>query len=92
MAVEREMFRSTPAGLRSFHGPLPISPQWKRAVRPVDQLRGEAIGPQLKPVGLEYAGIKSEFGSQQARAVRGRRDRAASETRPRNIAPRRGDL
>src|SRR5206468_1782767 len=30
MAVEREMFRSTPAGLRSFHGPLPISPQWKR--------------------------------------------------------------
>ena len=49
MTVELKMLRLPPTRVRSFHRPLPVGLQRQQAVRRVNQLRGEMVGPKLEP-------------------------------------------
>ena len=57
-AVELKMPGLAPAGLRTVHLPLPVGLLRQQAVRRMNQLGGEPIGPELEPFGLEDAGCE----------------------------------
>src|SRR5205823_12584820 len=90
VAVQLKMLSRAPAGCWILDDPLPVGPEGEHALWRMNQLRGETIGLQLKPFGLENACVEREFGFQQARTIR-RLAGTPVETRLGNRAPGRRD-